>query len=116
MGTFMLDDYSDKHKGTSRAPERLIPGYTTLAQVPSQDIEYEHEDYRPSFPDVQWPPLEEVPYTDKGILEDARCKHLLKHVTDVFNYTIKIGTEISRVLLKDLTDIQKNDLAMLITT
>jgi hypothetical protein len=94
---------------TKQAP-RFTPGYTKI-----EDVEdYEHEDLKPSFPDVAWPPLEEVPYSDKGLLGDPEYKDLLAAATDCFDYTPKIGTEIHGVQLKDLNDAQKNDLARLI--
>ncbi|KAI5840738.1 hypothetical protein DFP73DRAFT_173707 [Morchella snyderi] len=94
---------------TKQAP-RFTPGYTKVEDVEN----YEHEDLKPSFPDVAWPPLEEVPYSDKGLLGDPEYKDLLAAATDLFDYTPKIGTEIHGVQLKDLNDAQKNDLARLI--
>ena len=75
---------------------------------------YEHSHLLPSFPDVSWPPLEEVPYEDKGLLGDSDYRHLLASATDSNNYSPKIGTEIHGVDLATLTDNQKNDLARLI--
>lgn len=76
---------------------------------------YEHEDLRPSFPNVHWEPLKETPYHDKGIHGDSQFRHLLESATDVFDYNPKIGTEIHGVNLAKLTDAQKNDLARLIS-
>lgn len=75
----------------------------------------EHEDLRPSFPDVHWNALTEVPYHDKGIHGDPHFRNLLAPATDVFDYNPKIGTEIHGVNLAKLTDAQKNDLARLIS-
>ncbi|KAL7269752.1 hypothetical protein RUND412_007568 [Rhizina undulata] len=75
---------------------------------------YEHEDLKPSFPELTWPPLEEVPYEDKGLLGDPEYKNLFADASDVFDYTPKVGTEIRGVKLKNLTDAQRNDLARLL--
>lgn len=78
--------------------------------------EYEHDDLRPSFPNVHWEPLVEVPYFDKGIQGHLKFHDLLSSATDVFDYNPKIGTEIHGINLAQLTDVQKNDLARLIAT
>ncbi|KAJ5783153.1 Taurine catabolism dioxygenase TauD/TfdA [Penicillium paradoxum] len=75
------------------------PGRTPV----TQHHNYAHEDFLPSFPNIQWPPLEQTPYEDKGL--DA---------TAVFDYNPKIGTEIHGVDLSKLDDAQRDDLARLI--
>lgn len=77
---------------------------------------YEHEDLRPSFPDVHWEPLTEVPYVDKGLQGDPQFRNLLAAASDVFDYNPKIGTEIHGVNLADLNNAQKDDLARLVAT
>ncbi|KAI9769336.1 MAG: hypothetical protein M1835_006712 [Candelina submexicana] len=77
---------------------------------------YEHDDLRPTFPDIHWGPLTEVPHFDKGLLGHPQFKNLLDGVTDIFDYNPKIGTEIHGIHLARLTDDQKNDLARLIAT
>jgi sulfonate dioxygenase len=77
---------------------------------------YGYDDLKPSFPDKHWPPLEGVPYNDKGLLGDPTFKNLLANATDVFDYNPKIGTEIYGVDLANLSDAAKNDLALLIAT
>src|SRR5690606_132384 len=78
------------------------------------DETYPWAHLRPSFPDVKWEPLQEIPYEDKGLLGHPQFKNLLDAAEDVFDYTPKLGTEIVGVSLKTLTDAQKNDLARLI--
>jgi sulfonate dioxygenase len=96
-----------------KAPISYIPGRHS---VEVHDETYKYEDLRPSFPDLKWPPLEETPYHDKGLLGDPEFKNLLSSATDVFDYNPKIGTEVHGVDLANLTDAQKNDLARLIAT
>ncbi|KZZ90358.1 alpha-ketoglutarate-dependent taurine dioxygenase [Ascosphaera apis ARSEF 7405] len=89
-----------------------IPGWVE----PIDHTNYAHEDLLPSFPDVKWPPLTEVPYEEKGLLGDPNFKNLLADATDVFDITPRIGTEIHGINLGKLTDAQKNDLARLLAT
>ena len=77
---------------------------------------YEHEDLRPSFPDIHWDPLEEVPYHDKGCLGDPNFRSLLLAGATITDLVPKIGSVIEGVRLTQLTDVQKNDLARLIAT
>lgn len=53
---------------------------------------------------------------DKGIDGDPHFRNLLVSATDIFDYTPKIGTEVSGIQLTQLNDAQKNDLARLIAT
>ncbi|CAD6442636.1 e3626376-9be8-4431-afa5-2ab9e9166c2c [Sclerotinia trifoliorum] len=96
------------------------PTKSTLSYTPGRTIvekhdTYEHEDLRPSFPDKKWPALEELPYSDKGLLGSDTFKDLLATATEVFDYVPKIGTEVHGVDLANLTDAAKNDLARLIS-
>ncbi|RAL61101.1 hypothetical protein DID88_010441 [Monilinia fructigena] len=90
---------------------KSVLSYTPGRTVVEKHETYEHEDLRPSFPDKKWPALEEVPYSDKGLLGSDTFKDLLATATDVFDYVPKIGTEIHGVDLANLTDAAKNDLA-----
>jgi taurine dioxygenase len=89
-----------------------IPGRTVV----EKHERYDYEDLKPYFPDKQWPPLEQVPYNDKGLLGDPSFKNLFANATDVFDYNPKVGTEIHGVDLANLSDAAKNDLALLIAT
>ncbi|KAN0096349.1 TauD domain containing protein [Hyaloscypha variabilis] len=89
-----------------------VPGRTVVENHDN----YEYDDLKPSFPDKQWPALEEVLYNDKGLLGDPSFKNLLANATDVFDSNPKIGTEIHGVDLANLSDAAKNDLALLIAT
>ncbi|KAG9962792.1 TauD-domain-containing protein, partial [Aureobasidium melanogenum] len=93
----------------------------TLSYEPGRTIAETHENYPydhllPTFPDVKWDPLTEVPYSDKGLLGSPNFSSLLATVTSIRDYNPKIGTEVSGIDLANLTDAQKNDIARLIAT
>ncbi|KAG9659590.1 TauD-domain-containing protein, partial [Aureobasidium melanogenum] len=93
----------------------------TLSYEPGRTIAETHENYPydhllPTFPDVKWDPLTEVPYSDKGLLGSPNFSSLLATATSIRDYNPKIGTEVSGIDLANLTDAQKNDIARLIAT
>ncbi|KAI4134111.1 MAG: hypothetical protein LQ347_001790 [Umbilicaria vellea] len=94
------------------APVAYEPGRTS---VETHDA-YDHDDLRPTFPNVHWDPLTEVPYRDRGLHGHPKFRNLLNAATDVFDYNPKIGTEVHGINLAKLTDAQKDDLARLIAT
>lgn len=104
-------EQQEQHEQQNKA--RFTPGYTVV-EPPAAPGEYKYEHLKQTFPALSWPPLEEVPYEDKGLLGDPQYKDLLAEATDCFDYHPKIGTEIHGVSLAALTDAQKNDLARLI--
>ncbi|KAF8417971.1 hypothetical protein EV426DRAFT_540010 [Tirmania nivea] len=101
-----------KREAVSGNKHNYVPGITPVNNHPDDAYPYDH--FRPAFPEYSWEPLKHVPYEDKGLLGDPHYHNLLDASTDVFDYTPKIGTEISGIQLKNLTDAQKNDLARLI--
>ena len=115
-----LSTYTTKKDGPLAPASSIIksvhPAYEPGRTLVDTHSEYEHEDLRPSFPDVHWSPLTEVPYHDKGLDGHPQFRDLLADATAIFDYTPKIGTEIYGVNLSTLTDNQKNDLARLIST
>ena len=103
----------NKLKSTSKLDGLIYePGQTDVEKYQ----EYEHEDLLPSFPNLRWEPLTEVPYFDKGLQGHPKFQNLLSAATEIFDYNPKIGTEIHGVNLAKLTDAQKDDLARLLAT
>lgn len=93
----------------------------TLSYEPGRTTAETHENYAydhllPTFPDVKWDPLTEVPYSDKGLLGSPDFSSLLATATSIRDYNPKIGTEVSGIDLANLSDAQKNDIARLIAT
>ena len=119
-----LEDHDDTIVDPSAAGlKEHLPqtGHNSFAYEPGRTrierpVSYEHEDLKPHFPDVQWEPLVEISYEEKGTRGHPLFKDLLADATDVFDCNPKIGTEVHGVQLAQLSDSQKNDLARLVTT
>ena len=109
------EPYPNTHS-PSKSPKSKVNSYVPGRTIVQKHDTYEYEDLKPYFPDKQWPALQEVPYSDKGLLGDPSFSNLLSTATDIFDYNPKIGTEIHGVDLSSLSDSAKNDLALLIAT
>ncbi|KAH0355101.1 TauD-domain-containing protein, partial [Aureobasidium melanogenum] len=109
------------HEITNTKPSFQTKPTKTLSYEPGRTIAETHENYAydhllPTFPDVKWDPLTEVPYSDKGLLGSPDFSSLLATATSIRDYNPKIGTEVSGIDLGNLSDAQKNDIARLIAT
>lgn len=69
---------------------------------------------QPHFPDIKWPPLEEQEVVERAQFADPEKKALFAAATKVQHLTPAIGTEIHGIDLRQLTDQQKDELALLI--
>ncbi|KAF8643263.1 hypothetical protein AX16_009148 [Volvariella volvacea WC 439] len=78
------------------------------------DTTYRYAEFKPSFPDVSWEPLKEVAVTDRGLSADPTKKNLLSAAQKVIHLTPAIGTELVGLDLRQLTDAQKDELALLV--
>ncbi|KAH7927940.1 TauD-domain-containing protein [Leucogyrophana mollusca] len=68
---------------------------------------------QPYFPVLDWEPLTEIEVTDRGLFADPEKKALFS-VSKVKHLTPTIGTEITGIDLRHLTDPQKDELALLV--
>ncbi|KAI0311331.1 hypothetical protein OF83DRAFT_1069006 [Amylostereum chailletii] len=75
---------------------------------------YKYAHFKPTFPKLDWAPLQEVAVTDRGLHADPEKKSLLAAAGKVTDLTPAIGTEIRGLDLRQLTDAQKDELALLI--
>lgn len=66
------------------------------------------------YPETKYPELVAFEHTDPGHKGDPEKKSLLEGATRVIESTPHIGTEIHGVQLHQLTEQQKNDLALLV--
>ncbi|KAJ7592909.1 alpha-ketoglutarate-dependent sulfonate dioxygenase [Mycena floridula] len=77
------------------------------------DSSYEFAQFKPSFPDLTWAPLKALQVTDRGAYANSDKKSLYSAATKVKHLTPAIGTEILGLDLRQLSDAQKDELALL---
>jgi sulfonate dioxygenase len=80
---------------------------------PKAAPEFEHPELEPVFPTETYKPLEVVEYEDRALKADPTLKNLLANAT-VKHLEPKIGTELSGIQLHELTDTQRDELALLV--
>jgi sulfonate dioxygenase len=78
------------------------------------DQSYQYALYKPSFPVVSWEPLNEVQVTDRGLSADPSKHNPFAAAQKVKHLTPAIGTEILGIDLRQLSDLQKDELALLV--
>ncbi|KAF9000670.1 alpha-ketoglutarate-dependent sulfonate dioxygenase [Cyathus striatus] len=78
------------------------------------DKAYRFAEFKPHFPDVTWEPLTEIEVNERGLHADPQKKHLLSAAKKVRHLTPAIGTEIDGIDLSQLSDAQKDELALLV--
>ncbi|OZJ06955.1 hypothetical protein BZG36_00047 [Bifiguratus adelaidae] len=69
----------------------------------------------PVYRDIKYPPLEDYEYHDRALNADPSLSALLSAVTKRTELTPHIGTELSGIQLSQLTDQQKEELALLLS-
>jgi sulfonate dioxygenase len=62
---------------------------------------------------IKYPPLEPFEHNDVGKLADPKKASIYDNADKIFDLTPSIGTEVHGIQLSQLTDQQKNDLALL---
>lgn len=108
-----IKDYREPIKDTLGLPDRTL----TRLKKAGVDLSQGYP-YRPSVPlylqDVYNLRSQPRDYQDAGARADKSKKSLFSAATKVTDLTTHIGTEIEGLQLKDLTDQQKDELALLI--
>uniref|UniRef100_K3XD44 TauD/TfdA-like domain-containing protein n=1 Tax=Globisporangium ultimum (strain ATCC 200006 / CBS 805.95 / DAOM BR144) TaxID=431595 RepID=K3XD44_GLOUD len=74
----------------------------------------EHPELLSVYPDTKYDPIPVLPYEDRALKADPTFKNLLAGDVTVTHLAPKIGTELSGIQLHELTDAQKDELALLI--
>ncbi|TKA24214.1 hypothetical protein B0A50_05978 [Salinomyces thailandicus] len=106
------------------APAAIVPEIVDVIQ-PKQDklglpaptkarLEKADIDLSKGYPDVFAVRDYDRPFVDAGSRADPAKKSLLSAAKEVIHLTTHIGTEIARLQLKDLTDQQRDELALLV--
>ncbi|KAI1798992.1 TauD-domain-containing protein [Daldinia bambusicola] len=84
----------------------------------SSSKKYKYASYLPVYDEsTTFPPTEPFDFVDRGLLADKAKPHLLglkDPSVVVTKLTPRVGTEISGLQLSELTDTQKNELALLV--
>ncbi|KAG8681673.1 hypothetical protein FRC09_017322, partial [Ceratobasidium sp. 395] len=103
----------DALKAQAQADKVYNPFYSPGAHDDG-DQTYKYAGYKPVFPKVDWPPLQEHNITDRASNADPKKPNLLKDGIKARNITPTIGSEITGLDLRQLTDVQKDELALLV--
>ncbi|KAN0112187.1 TauD domain containing protein [Hyaloscypha variabilis] len=85
---------------------------------PSKHTSYKYDRYLPVYDETTtFPPTETFEFVDRGLKADKSKPHLLNPQNtkvEVTKLTPRVGTEIKGLQLSELTDVQKDELALLI--
>jgi len=75
--------------------------------------QYEYKDYLPTYPKVDYDPHVEFQIEDRALRADPEKKAFLSACTGIKHLTATIGTEIEGVDLRNLTEQQLDEMALL---
>lgn len=126
MSVLEVTHFSTRTQANTMAPKNNAPtssGSTSVASSPTPvknalNLEVEHAVFTHpelfgEFPTTTYDPIPELPYENRALKADPSFKNLLADAT-VTHLEPKIGTEISNLQLHELTDSQKDELALLV--
>ncbi|PWN53666.1 TauD-domain-containing protein [Violaceomyces palustris] len=100
--------------GSTNRSTQYLSEHFSAGELASED-DYPFNEFKPSFPEVHWEALEPIePPTDRGLFADKEKKALFSAATAVHDLTKTIGTELEGIKLGQLTDQQKDELALLV--
>ncbi|KAI1099975.1 TauD-domain-containing protein [Jackrogersella minutella] len=113
----MVPSVADGLPSTSELKEKAEQKLSRAYDA-DQHSSYKYTGYLPVYDETsKFPPTELFEFVDKGLLADKSKPHLLE-LNDpnvvVTKLTPRVGTEITGLQLSELTDEQKNELALLI--
>ncbi|KAF9522316.1 hypothetical protein CPB83DRAFT_918383 [Crepidotus variabilis] len=119
MAPVAVDDLKKPAQVGISKPIAIAEGnYFNPAHYPPEDLEedpnYKYNDYKPSFPAHVYEPLKEQLIVDRGLSADPKKANLLGAASKVTQLTSVIGTEILGIDLRQLTNAQKDELALLV--
>ncbi|KAF8150691.1 alpha-ketoglutarate-dependent sulfonate dioxygenase [Crassisporium funariophilum] len=99
---------------TNGTPQKLFNPFYSPPGDDDGNNSYKYAEFRPAYPDVSWKPLGEVEVVDRGLFADPSKASLFGAAAKVTHLTPVIGTEILGVDLRQLSDKQKDELALLV--
>ncbi|KAF9472127.1 alpha-ketoglutarate-dependent sulfonate dioxygenase [Pholiota conissans] len=94
--------------------EKLFNPFYSPPGGDNGDESYPYAEFKPYFLNVSWEPLKEVKVVDCGAFADPSKANLLGAASKVKHLTPSIGTELEGIDLRQLTDAQKDELALLV--
>ncbi|KAH9052903.1 alpha-ketoglutarate-dependent sulfonate dioxygenase [Lactarius deliciosus] len=94
--------------------QQLINPFYSPSTTDDGDKQYKYAQYKPTFPAVSWEPLKEFNVVDRGLGADPEKKSLLSAASKVITLTPAIGTELHGIDLRQLSDVQKDELSLLV--
>ncbi|KAB5592032.1 alpha-ketoglutarate-dependent sulfonate dioxygenase [Ceratobasidium theobromae] len=112
MSPPVATEVADTPRANLQADKIFNPFYSPGAHD-NGDASYEYAAYKPVFPKVSWPLLKEQEIIERGLNADPAKPNLLKNGAKVRNVTPTIGSEVTGLDLRQLTDAQKDELALL---
>lgn len=98
----------------AKEDEKVFNPFYSPAIADDGDSTYKFAQYKPTFPDVKWEPLTEQKVVERGLFADPDKRALLSAASKVKHLTPAIGTEIHGIDLRQLSDVQRDELALLI--
>ncbi|KAG6894142.1 hypothetical protein C0992_007350 [Termitomyces sp. T32_za158] len=101
-------------KAQQKIREQIVNPFYSPYTGDDGDNLYRFAEFKPTFPKIDWPPLTEVKVTERGLLADPSKQNLFGAVQKVKHLTPTIGTEILGIDLRQLSDAQKDELALLV--
>ncbi|KAF5342697.1 hypothetical protein D9611_001650 [Ephemerocybe angulata] len=98
----------------THAADKLFNPFYSPPDIDDGSSDYKFADFKPSFPNLSWEPLKEVEVTERALHADPSKKNLLSAASKVTHLTPAIGVELEGIDLRQLTDQQKDELALLV--
>ncbi|KAF4031700.1 TfdA family Taurine catabolism dioxygenase TauD [Phytophthora infestans] len=111
-----------RHHQSTMAPQHQNDTNKTTAKpvaiknALNQEVEhykFDHSELLSVYPDTKFDPIPVLPVEDRALKADPTFKNLLKDAT-VTHLAPKIGTELSGIQLHELSNVQRDELALLI--
>lgn len=114
MAPVPVGNTESKGQDSKTQPDAVFNPFYSPSVGDDGDETYPFAQFKPSFPDLSWEPLKEVAVSERGLYADPSKKGLLSAATKVKHFTPVIGTELSGIDLRQLSDSQKDELGLLV--
>jgi sulfonate dioxygenase len=95
-------------------PQKVFNPFYSPPSGDDGDDGYKYAEFKPSFPNLSWEPLKEQHVVDRGTFADPAKASLFSAAAKIKHLTPAIGTEIEGIDLRQLSDTQKDELALLV--